>query len=268
MDSEQIEIRFSVDRDQAASMTYGARQKWLGEKAEKQLAEVVAPRPPMNAAGLTNRWKPYTRERIAEAFREWASLHDGEAPSRKDWSHQSDPEGRWPRPDSESFGRVVEACARQDGVHISTWAPHRDDPEQVARRAWHEAQYLRRLADGRIESSAGSRGNMEAVARWEPTAAESAELEELAASPDPGPYCEDCFHGSGCRPADMSRWKYAVEMIGGLTLRRGSDSAATKSRRAEFGRNRQMVTAGAADAYPTPSDPSASAVIETIDPTR
>jgi hypothetical protein len=62
----------------------------------------------------------------------------------------------------------------------------------------------------------------------------------------------------------MSPWKYAVEMIGGLRLRQGSDSAATKSRRAEFGRNRQMVTGGAASTHPTPSDPSASAVIETI----
>jgi hypothetical protein len=249
-------------------MTCGARQKWLGEMAEEMLAEVVAPRPPMNGAGRNNRWKPYTRERIAQAFREWASLHDDDSPSKNDWSHQGDPEGRWPRASSQSFRQVVEVCARKDGIHISTWAPHRDDPEHQARRAWHEAQHLRRLADGRLESSQGTRGGMEAVARWEPTAAESAELEGLAASPDPVPYCEDCFHGSGCRPADMSNWQYAVEVIGGLQLRRGGDHAATRSRRADFGRNRQMVTAGAADAYPTPSDPSASAVIETIDPGR
>lgn len=76
--------------------------------------------------------------------------------------------------------------------------------------------------------------------------------------------CEECFHGSGCQPADMSYWQYAVEVIGGLQLRQGGDFAATRSRRAEFGRNRQMVTASAADMYPESSDPAARTAIETL----
>jgi hypothetical protein len=43
----------------------------------------------------------------------------------------------------------------------------------------------------------------------------------------------------------MSPWQYAVEVIGGLSVRTGGDFHATPSRRNEFGRNRQMVTAGA-----------------------
>jgi hypothetical protein len=66
----------------------------------------------------------------------------------------------------------------------------------------------------------------------------------------------------------MSNWQYAVEVVGGLQLRLGGDSAATKSRRAEFGRNRQMVTAGTADVYPEPSDPAAKIVVETLEPDR
>ena len=38
VESSQIEIRVTVDRDEAASMTYGAREKWLGKMAEAQLA--------------------------------------------------------------------------------------------------------------------------------------------------------------------------------------------------------------------------------------
>jgi hypothetical protein len=267
MASDPIEITISVDRDKAASMTHGAREKWLGEMAEAKLAETIPPRPPMSGS-KRNRWKPYTRDGIAKAFAEWAQLNDGKAPSKKDWSHECDPEGRWPRPGSDSFRKAIKECAREDGVSLSGRAPHLDDPEHRARLAWHEAQRLRLLADGRVEQSQGSlvvESRIEEVAAlWIPTAAERAEIEAAHNSPDPGPYCEECFHGSGCKPADMSYWQYAVEVIGGLQLRQGGDFAATRSRRDEFGRNRQMVTAGAADVYPESSDPAARTAIETI----
>lgn len=267
MASDRIEITLSVDRDEAASMTYGAREKWLGGMAETKLAESVPPRPPLSG-GKRNRWKPYTRDGIARAFAEWAQLNDDQAPSKKDWSLERDPDGRWPRAGSDSFRKAIKECAREDGVHLAGRAPHRDDPEHLARRAWHEAQHLRLLADGRVEHSQGSlvAGSRieEVAALWTPTATERAEIEAAHSSPDPGPYCEECFHGSGCKPPDMSYWQYAVEEIGGLQLRQGSDFAATKSRRDEFGRNRQMVTAGAADVYPEPSDPAARTAIETL----
>jgi hypothetical protein len=82
MASDPIEITVSVDRDEAASMTYGAREKWLGEMAEAQLAETIPPRPPMSGS-KRNRWKPYTRNGIAQAFAGWAQLNDGKAPSRR-----------------------------------------------------------------------------------------------------------------------------------------------------------------------------------------
>jgi hypothetical protein len=106
---------------------------------------------------------------------------------------------------------------------------------------------------------------MEAVARWEPSAAEATEIKALQNSPDPGLYCLDCFHGSGCQLPEMSPWQYAVEIIGGLQLRTGGDQHATRSERAKYGRNRQMVTGGAADVHPEPSDPAARTAIETID---
>ncbi|HEU4905861.1 MAG TPA: hypothetical protein VFT19_07070, partial [Solirubrobacterales bacterium] len=215
-----------------------------------------------------NRWKPYARDRIAQAFEEWASLNGGKAPSKKDWSHERDPEGRWPRPGSESFKKAIEKCAQEDGISLSRRAPHRNDPEHLARRTWREARHLRLLADGRVEQAQGSYllGSKidEVAARWTPTADERAEIEAAQASADPGPYCVDCFHGSGCQPPEMSYWQYAVEVIGGLHVRLGCDSAATRSRRAEFGRNRQMVTAGVADAFPASSDPAVGAVIETL----
>jgi hypothetical protein len=270
VESDQIEIKITVDRDEAADMTYGQRERWLGKLAEEKLAEVVPPRPPLTGGSRRNRWKPYTRERIAQAFSEWAKLNDGKAPAKKDWSYARDPDGRWPRASSDSFRKVIEECAQEDGVSLSQRAPHRNDPEHQARRAWREAQHLRLLADGRVEYSQGSviLGSRidEVASRWTPTDEERAEIEAAQMSADPGPYCEDCFHGSGCLPPEMSYWQYAVEIIGGLTLRSGGDFHATRSRRAEFGRTRQMVTAGAADAYPEASDPAARAVIETISP--
>lgn len=222
----------------------------------------------MSGSRQPNRWQPYTRDKIAQVFAEWAKLNDGKAPAKKDWSHEHDPEGRWPRPGSDSFKKAIEVYADEDEVHLSPRAPHRNDPEHLARRAWHEAQFLRLLTNGRVEQPqrnpvVGSRID-EVAARWTPTAAEHGEIEAAHNSPDPGPYCEECFHGSGCRPPDMSYWQYAVEEIGGLRVRSGGDYAATKSRRSEFGRNRQMVTAGAADVYPEPSDPAARTAIETL----
>lgn len=259
MEPEQIEISITVDRDEMAEMTYGQRERWLGKLAEAKLAEQVPPRPPKSGAKRTDRWKPYTRESLAAAFKEWASLHGGKAPSKADWSHARDPERRWPRPDGGSFHHAIEKLAAEDGVALRSTAPCRQDPEQQARRAWHEAKHARKAADGKLESPAvsilGSR--VEVVERWEPS--------EFELGPDPGPYCAECFHGSGCRPPDMSPWGYAVEVIGGLQRRTGGDHHATRSRRDEFGRNRQMVTAGAADVYPEASDPAARAAIETID---
>lgn len=55
MASDHIEITVSVDRDEAASMTYGAREKWLGEMAEAKLAETIPPRSPMSGS-KRNRW--------------------------------------------------------------------------------------------------------------------------------------------------------------------------------------------------------------------
>jgi hypothetical protein len=271
MDSDKIEITITVDRSEAASMTHGARERWLGKRAESQLAGILPPRPPMGGS-RNNRWKPYSRPQLAQAFSEWASLNDGSAPAKQDWSFERDPEGRWPRAGSDSFKKAVKAYAHNEGIHLSRWAPHLDDPEHQARRAWHDARALTILPDGRVEQSQASNrlGSKidEVAARWDATQEERDEIEALLAAPEPEPYCEDCFHGGGCRPADMGYWQYAVEVIGGLQLRQGNDFAATRSRRSEFGRNRQMVTAGAADTYPSPSDPAVGSVIETIRPGR
>lgn len=260
MEPGQIEIRITVDRDEMAAMTYGQRERWLGKLAEAKLAEQIPPRPPKSGAKGTDRWKPYTRESLAAAFKEWASLHDGKAPSKADWSHARDPERRWPRPEGGSFHDAVTKLAAEDGVTLRPTAPCRQDPEQQARVAWHEAQHARKAADGKLESPAvsilGSR--VEVVERWEP--------KEFELGPDPGPYCAECFHGSGCRRADMSLWHYAVEEIGGLTPRSGGDFHSTPSGLAAYGRNRQMVTAGVADVHPEVSDPAARAAIETISP--
>jgi hypothetical protein len=187
-------------------------------------------------------------------------LHDGKAPSKADWSHRRDPERHWPRSDGDSFRNAVERLAKEDGITLTSTAPCRGDDEQAARMLWHRAQHATATSDGRLERTVplilGSR--VEIVERWEP--------HEVELGPDPGPYCDECFHGNGCRPPDTSAWQYAVEVIGGLTLRSGGDFHATRSRRAEFGRNRRMVTGGAADAYPEPSDPAAKTAIETIAP--
>jgi hypothetical protein len=264
VEPEQIEIRITVDRDEAASKTYGQRERWLGKLAEEQLAEVVAPRPPLTGGSQRNRWKPYTRENIAQALKAWAQLHDGKAPTKRDWSHERDPESMWPRPSGENFIAAVKGMAHADGINLNRRAPHKNDPDHLARLRWREVQSVKRLADGRLESPQGRRGQMEAVVRWEPNADEAAEIEALQNSPDPGQYCLDCFHGSGCQPPEMSPWQYAVEVIGGLQLRTGGDQHATRSERAQYGRNRQMVTAGAADVHPESSDPAARAAIETI----
>lgn len=246
-------------------MTYGQRERWLGKLAEEQLAVTIPPRPPLTGGSKRNRWKPYTRESIAMALKEWARLHDGKAPTKRDWSRDRDPDSLWPRPAGESFTHAVKGMAHADGIDLNRRAPHRDDPEHLARRAWREVQSWRRLPDGRLESSQGSRGPMEAVARWEPSAEEAAHFEALKDSPDPGSYCLDCFHGSGCQAPEMSPWQYAVEVIGGLQLRTGGDHHATRSELLRFGRNRQMVTAGVVDVHPKPSDPAARTAIETID---
>lgn len=255
--SDQIEISFTVDREEAADMTLGQRERWLGKLAEEQLGRQIPPRPSKSGA-RTDRWMPYTRESIAAAFQEWARLHDGKAPVKADWSHSRDPERRWPRPEGESFHAAIDGMARQDGITLRSTAPCRDKPEERARLYWHEAQHAIEAADGRLEATVGIlRSGEEIVERWEPS--------DVEVGPDPGPYCQECFHGSGCRPADMSRWQYAVEVVGGLTLRNGGDFHATRSRREEFGRNRQMVTGGAADVHPEASDPAAKAIVETID---
>lgn len=240
-----IELTILVDRDEAASLTYGAREKWLGKMAEEKLAGLIQPRPPKSGAVTRCRWKPYSRERISSAFTEWAKLHDGRAPSKADWSASRDPERRWPRASSASFRQAIAQLAAADKVSLSVTAPHRDDPEHKARLAWREARHLRRLADGRLERVHSDHPILgspieELAERWEPTEGEI----DLIEGPDPGPYCEECFHGSGCKPADMSYWEYAVEVVGGLPMRRGGDFHATRSRSAEFGRNRQTVTAG------------------------
>ncbi len=263
---DQLEITIIVSRSEVADLTYGKRHQMLGKLAEEELAKTVPPRPPKTKGTKMNRWKPYTKESIAQALIEWARLHDGKAPTKRDWSIERDPDSLWPRPTGESFIAAVKEIAAADGVSLKTRAPHRNDPEHLARRAWREAQSLQRLADGRLESSQGSRGGLEAVARWEPTADEVAEIDALRNSPDPGPYCLECFHGSGCLPPEMSPWQYAVQVIGGLQVRTGGDHQATRSERASFGRNRQMVTAGAVDVHPRSSDPAMSSIIETLDP--
>jgi hypothetical protein len=269
MEKGHIQITIDVDRNEAASLTSGARAQWLGKLAEAELSKVLPARAPLNGGTRQNRWKPYTREGLSQAFSEWATHHDGKAPSKNDWSKQRDPEGMWPRSTSDSFKEAVQLMADEDGVHLSRWAPHRNDPDHQARRAWADAQELRRLADGRVERThrnyvLGSTVE-EFAERWELTASEATALDDLLRSANPGPYCEDCFHGSGCREADMSYWQYAIEIVGGLRVRNGGDFAATRSRRAEFGRNRQMVTAGVSDVQPVLSDPAAGSVIETLD---
>jgi len=211
-------------------MTFGQRERWLGRLAEEQLAQIIPPRPPKSGAALgrRNRWKPYTRAGIAQAFSEWSRLHGGKAPSKADWSAQRDPEGLWPRAAGESFLKAVKALAAENGVQVTRTAPCRSDPDQEYRHNWHWWQ-------GFAHANSG------------PVAGGEIDI-QFSGEPDPGPYCEDCFHGSGCRLPDMSPWQYAVEEIGGLRLRSGGDFHATRSRRDQFGRTRQMVTGGVAAA--------------------
>jgi hypothetical protein len=234
-------ITISVDPAEAAGMTYGQRERWLGKLAERRLAEVIPPRPPRTGGSKQNRWKPYTRDRIVQAFREWAKHHDGKAPSKADWSVVRDPDGFWPRAASDSFLKTIKALAVEDGVSLERTSPCRENPKELARRAWHEATCATRLADGRLEATTPIHGSsVEVVERWVPS--------DFEVGPDPGPYCEECFHGSGCQLPAMSPWQYAVEVLGGLWLRTGGDFHATRSERSRFGRNRQMVTGGAAAA--------------------
>lgn len=258
MSLDEIRIAIMVPRSEVVDMTSCQREKLLGKLAEKELALQIPPRPPKNGARRTDRWMPYTRETVAAAFTEWASLHDGQTPSKADWSRRRDPERRWPRSEGELFRRAVERLAVEDRISLKTTAPCRYQPEEQARRRWHQAQRAIKTADGRFEAIVAIESDHEIVERWNPSYAE--------VGPDPGPYCRDCFHGCGCRPPDMSMWQYAVEAIGGLRLRSSADFHATRSQREQFGRNRQMVTGGKADVYPDSSDPAMSTVIETIDP--
>lgn len=223
-----ITVTIEVDAEHATTLTRGARAQWLGKLAEEKLAEMVPPREALNAG--RNRWHPYTRERIATAFREWAKTHDGKAPAQKDWSKGRDPEGVWPR--AEGIKEAVRKFAQEDGISVNTTAPCKKSKREQARYWWHEARSLSESA-ALLEREA----NGDSRVLYEPPPSPY--------GPDPGQYCKDCFHGSGCRPPDMSPWEYAVEVIGGLSVRTGSDFHATPSRRDEFGRNRQMVTAGA-----------------------
>jgi hypothetical protein len=254
-DGQRLEIRISVDRAEIAEMTYGQREKLLGGLAEEQLAQIVPPRHSESDASRRNRWKPYTRETIALAFKKWSRLNDGRAPSKADWSAERDPDSQWPRPESETFRKALEKTATEDGISLSTTAPHRNDPEHEARAEWHTAnyQYERAQTEGNDAVTLGNWGRFRYLA---------------PDGEDPGPYCLDCFHGSGCKPPDMSLWQYAVEVIGDLRMRIGSDFHATRSERDRFGRNRQMVTGGAADVHPRSSDPAAGRVIETLTPRR
>lgn len=239
--SERLAITILVDPAEAADMTYGQRERWLGKLAEERLSEVIPPRRPKNVGSVRNRWKPYTREGIAQAFRDWALNHDGMAPSKADWSIARDPDGLWPRPASDGFLKAIRRFAAEDGISVQTSAPCLQDARQHERRAWHDACHAIRLADGRLEAQHPVLGsNIELVQRWVPSDAEL--------GPDPGPYCQECFHGSGCKPPDMSPWQYAVEVLGGLRIRTGGDHHATRSERSRFGRNRQMVTGGVAAA--------------------
>lgn len=235
--SGQVAITISVDPAEAAGMTYGQRERWLGKLAERKLAEVIPPRTSINGGSRQNRWKPYTRGQIEQAFREWAKRHDGEAPSKADWSIVRDPEGLWPRAASDSFLKAIKALAVEDGVSLERTSPCRENPEEQARRAWRAAQHATRLADGRLEATINTHGSsVELAERWVPS--------DFEVGLDPGPYCKECFHGSGCRGPEMWPWQYAVEVIGGLSLRSGGDFHATRSERSRFGRNRQMVTGG------------------------
>jgi hypothetical protein len=225
---ERIVVTIEVDADRATTLTRGTRAQWLGKLAEEKLGEVIPPREALNAA--RNRWHPYTRERIERAFREWAKGHDGKAPAQRDWSKERDPEGVWPR--AEGIKQAVGKFAQEDGISVTTTAPCKKLKREQARYWWHEAQSLSESAALLEREAAG-----DSRVLYEPPPAPY--------GPDPGEYCADCFHGSGCRPPEMSPWQYAVEVIGGLSVRTGGDFHATPSRRAEFGRNRQTVTAGA-----------------------
>jgi len=58
-----------------------------------------------------------------------------------------------------------------------------------------------------------------------------------------------CHHGDNGYWAGTSGWQYALELAG-LSPRGPRDHTATASGVAAHGRNRQMVTGGAADQYP------------------
>ncbi len=134
-------------------MPRGQRQLWLGRLAEERLAEIIPPRVSVSVASRQNRWTPYARESIGNAFREWARLHDGQAPAKKDWSPERDPEALWPRPSGASFRRTVEELASEDNISLSWTAPHRSDPEHEARAEWHSASEQYEAAKQRGEDA-------------------------------------------------------------------------------------------------------------------
>jgi hypothetical protein len=230
----EIEIVVPADRDELAVMSHYKRRQLLGQQAAEISESIVPPpEPGPFPSGRQDGWSgTYTAENIAAVFRKWSAEHDGLAPTQRDWSPERDPDHHWPR--AEAVKEAARRIAPGYGVRTQRWAPH-DGGSREAHMLVEAGHALKRA--GRDDQGLSDT-----------------------------PYCEECRHGSGCMPADMSPWRFAVEILGGLTLRRGTDQRATRSRGGEHAPSRRMVTAGRADVHVRESDPAAREIIETLNP--
>lgn len=231
----KIEI-YVKDAD-LTELTRNKRIALLGELAADE-AEKLCPAKDLRPG--SEFWSgTYDEVSIIEALTYWATLHDGLAPFKTDWSKTGDPDRLWPR--ASTVCEKVRKIAERRGVHTTWRAPHYDEywGESCDRYMVHEAVHRLR-----------SHG----------LAIEEIEVESKVKS------CPECFSGIGCVPPDKSAWQFAIEDMAGLTVRHGSDLNSTASQVHKHGRNRQMVTGGSADVYPSTSDPAARDIIETINP--
>lgn len=223
-------IQLEVDQADFAALSRNQRVSFLGGLAADE-AEKLCPAPDRRLGSEV--WSgQYDVTSIVEAFNNWAASHDGLAPSKRDWSKAGDPDHKWPR--AGTVCEVAKKVARERGVRTSRWAPHHDQARETSLLL--EAGRILERRDKVVQG-----------------------LDELE-------YCEECAHGSGCMPADKSPWQFAVEDMAGLSVRQGSDMNSTPGQRHKHGRDRQMVTGGKADVYPSRSDPAAREAIETIVP--
>jgi hypothetical protein len=159
----------SIDLDDLAGLNRSQCHAAIGKIVGEQHGAALGLPP----AKTTKRPDLYTRPELERAFREWAALNGGRAPTQRDWSSERDPGAghRWPR--AAWVAHVVPDIAKEMGIDLIDYS------EGVAR-----------------------------TVGW------------------------------------VGPWTFAVEVLGGLTVRTGGDHHAARSQAGQFGRNRQMVTAG------------------------